>query len=131
MKIEFNLDSIEEWIDNYDIYGNCTCTWADDDPDDCVCGLIAIEYRLRQDVNNTFAHPDDMFPRDALVEIQVVAGRLRPIFDTINRHKVFDCNCDNLRAKIKFANLAANVHSPFFDTDDEDSDDLSSDFLDR
>lgn len=47
MKIDFNLDSIEEWIDNYDIYGNCICIWVDDDLDDCVCDFIVIEYWLR------------------------------------------------------------------------------------
>lgn len=105
-------------------------SWADDDPDDCACGLVAMEYRFRQDVHNTFTHLDDMFPRDALVEIQVVASRLRPIFDTVNRHSVFDCNCDNFRSKINFAFDSPSMTSPFFDTNEDDTDEMSSDFVD-
>lgn len=67
IRIEFNLDSIEQWIDDYEVYTNCTCTWADVDPDDCSCGLVAVELRLRQDVHNTSTHLDDMFPKDSLV----------------------------------------------------------------
>lgn len=89
-----------------------------------------MEYCLRQEVHNTFTHLDDMFPRDALVEIQVVAGRLRPIFDTVNRHSVFDCNCDNFRSKINFAFDSPSMTSPFFDTNEDDTDEMSSDFVD-
>lgn len=136
MRIEFDLDSIEKYIDEWDVYANCTCSFADDDPDDCSCGLVAVEYRLRQDVHHTFTLLDDMFLKDALVEMQIVAGRFRPTFDTINRHSVFDCSCDNFRSNINFAFDATTMNSPFFDTetetdDDEDSFHMSSDFVDR
>lgn len=131
LRIEFSLDTIEEWIENYDVYASCTCSWADIDPEDCACGLIAIELRVRQDVHNTFTHLDDMFPKDSLVEVQVVAGRLRPTFETLNRHLSYDCNCDNFRAKINFASEADSLTSPFFDTDSEDTDELSSEFVDH
>lgn len=43
---------------------------------------------------------------------------------------MFDCNCDNLRVKIKFVNFVVNVYFLFFDMDDEDFDDLFFDFFD-
>lgn len=130
IRIEFNLDTIEEWIDNYDMYAECTCSWADIDPDDCACGLVAVELRLRQDVHNTFTHLDYMLPKDSLVEIQGVARRLRPTFDTLNRHTSF--NCDNFRTKINFAFDSPNLAAPFSDSDsDDDTDEMSSDFVDR
>lgn len=60
----------------------------------------------------------------------MVVGRFWFIFDIINCYKVFDCNCDNFRVKIKFVNFVVNVYLMFFDMDDEDFDDLFFDFFD-
>lgn len=43
LDVSFDLDTIEEWIDAYQIKENCTCTWAETDHDDYSCGLVAIE----------------------------------------------------------------------------------------
>lgn len=86
LDVSFDLDTIEEWIDAYQIKENCTCTWAETDHDDCSCGLVAIELRVRQDAHSSFTECDGMFGKDAVVEVWVLAGRLRAIFETVNRH---------------------------------------------
>lgn len=52
LDVSFDLDTIEEWIDAYQVKESCT--WAETDPNDCCCGLVAIELRVRQDAHSSF-----------------------------------------------------------------------------
>lgn len=137
LDVSFDLDTIEEWIDAYQIKENCTCTWAETDHDDCSCGLVAIELRVRQDAHSSFTECDGMFGKDAVVEVWVLAGRLRAIFETVNRHLSFDCPCDNFRGhpQMSFARNSLTLPDVFFSEEssssNDESFDLSSKFVDR
>lgn len=136
LEVSFTLDTIEEWIDNYNVKESCTCTWAEADPDNCSCGLVAVELRVRQDVHSSFTECDTMFPRNSVVEVRVNAGRIRAIFQTVNRHLSFDCPCDNFRChpQLGFARDSLTLPDAFFSDVSSSSDEsfeLSSEFVDR
>lgn len=136
LEVNFDLDTIEEWIDNYNVKESCTCTWAETDPDDCCCGLIAVELRVRQDAHSSFTECDTMFPRNSVVEVRVLAGRIKAIFQTVNRHLSYDCPCDHFRChpQIAFARDSLTLPDAFFSDVSSSSDEsfeLSSEFVDR
>lgn len=97
LEVFFIFDIIEEWIDNYNVKESCICIWAEADFDNCFCGLVVVEFRVRQDVYSFFTECDTMFFRNSVVEVRVNAGRIRVIFQTVNRYFFFDCFCDNFR----------------------------------
>lgn len=135
MEIFFDLDIIDDWIEKYDVKGSCTCTWAETDPDDCCCGLVAIELRVRQDAHTTLTEVgNDLFPKDALVAVRVIAGRVRTSFETLNRHIPYDYPCDNFRVhpQMSFANDFLTLSDVFFTpSGSSSSEDDLSDFVDR
>lgn len=71
--------------------------WVEMDYDDCFCGLVVIELRVRQDVYSLFMECDGMFGKDVVVEVWVLVGRFWVIFEMVNCYFFFDCFCDNFR----------------------------------
>lgn len=99
--------------------------------------MVAIELQVRQDALSSFTECDGMFGKDSVVEVLVLAGRMRAIFETVNRHLSFDCPCDNFRChpQICFARDSLALPDVFFSEEssssDDESFDLSSEFVDR
>lgn len=135
MEIFFDLDIIDDWIEKYDVKGSCTCTWAETDPDDCCCGLVSVELRVMQDAHTTLTEVgNDLFLKDALVAVRVIAGRVRTSFETLNRHIPYDYPCDNFRVhpQMSFANDFLTLSDVFFTpSGSSSSEDDLSDFVDR
>lgn len=114
MEIFFDLDIIDDWIEKYDVKGSCMCIWVEMDLDDCCCGLVVIEFWVRQDVYIIFMEVgNDLFLKDVLVVVWVIVGWVWMLFEILNCYILYDYFCDNFR--VYFQMFFVNDFFIFFD----------------